>query len=225
MPDAPAPARRGRLFLLTAALLLLGALGLWGTTPLDWASTQVEVAGHGATGAVPVAATGAQIAPALLGLAALAVAAVAAAVAVSGIVRRVLGVIVALAGGYGAYASASGWLRPPTASELPALVGSAAAGATTAPGATVSTTAAPLLGVLGGLLVVAGGVVLVVADRRLPRMGARYDAPGAARPPADPERAAWDELDSGVDPTTEGAFARDRGPDGGPRPGRPDGTE
>ncbi|MFR9802848.1 Trp biosynthesis-associated membrane protein [Pseudonocardia sp. RS010] len=225
MPDTPAPARRGRLFLLTAALLLLGALGLWGTTRLDWASIQVEVAGHGATGAVPVAATGAQIAPALLGLAALAVAAVAAAIAVSGIVRRVLGGIVVLVGAYGVYAALAGWLRPPGPSELPVLVGSAAAGATTAPGATVTTTAAPLLGVLGGLLVVAGGVVLLVADRRLPRMGARYDAPGAPRRPADPERAAWDELDSGVDPTTEGAFAREPGPDGGPRPGPREGTE
>ncbi|MCE3554571.1 Trp biosynthesis-associated membrane protein [Pseudonocardia sp. RS11V-5] len=224
MPDAAPPARSGRLFLLTAALLLLGALGLWGTTRLDWASTQVEVAGHGATGAVPIAATGAQIAPSLIGLAVLAVAAVAAAIAVSGVVRRILGVILVLAGAYGVYAAASGWLRPPTAAELPALVGSAAAGATTAPGAAVATTAAPVLGVVGGLLVVAGGVVLVVADKRLPRMGARYDAPGAPRP-ADPERAAWDELDSGVDPTTEGAFARERGPDGGPRPGRPDGTE
>jgi uncharacterized membrane protein (TIGR02234 family) len=225
MPEAPAPARRGPLFLLTAALLLLGALGLWGTTRLDWASTLVEVAGHGATGTVPISATGAQVAPALIGLAALAVAAVAAAIAVSGVARRVLGGIVAVAGAYGSYAAVAAWLHPPTAVELPALVGSAAAGAVTAPGAAVATTAAPVLGLLGGLLVVAGGGVLAVADRRLPRMGARYDAPGAPRRPADPERAAWDELDSGVDPTTEGTFARERGPDVGPRPGSPNGTE
>uniref|UniRef100_UPI0015F109BD Trp biosynthesis-associated membrane protein n=1 Tax=Pseudonocardia pini TaxID=2758030 RepID=UPI0015F109BD len=140
-----------------------------------------------------------------------AVAGVAAAVALSGVPRRILGGLVAAAGVGGLVTALVGWLSPPSAEELPGLLGSAAGGAAAVPGAVVTTTAAPLLAVLGGLLVALGGVLLVVADRRLPRMGAKYDAPGAARP-VDPERTAWDELDSGVDPTTEGAFS---GPDAG----------
>jgi len=198
---------RGRLFALVAVALLLGAAGLWGATRLDWASTQVAVTGHGAVGDVPLAVTGAQVAPVLVGLAVLAVAGVAAAIALSGVARRALGVLVAAAGLGGAVVALLAWVNPPSAAELPGLVGGAAGGAAAVPGATVTATAAPLLAVVGGLLVAVGGAVLLVADRRLPRMGAKYDAPGTARP-RDPERAAWDELDSGVDPTTEGAFSR-----------------
>jgi uncharacterized membrane protein (TIGR02234 family) len=197
---------RGRLFALVALALLLGAGGLWGATRLDWASTEVQVSGHGAVGAVPLAVTGAQVAPVLVGLAVVALAGVAAAIALFGVARRVLGVLVAAAGVGGAAVALLAWLEPPTAEDVPRLVGSAAGGAAAAPGAVVATTAAPLLAVAGGLLVVVGGVLLLVGDKRLPRMGAKYDAPGASRP-VDPERAAWDELDSGVDPTTEGAFS------------------
>ncbi|GAA4545813.1 Trp biosynthesis-associated membrane protein [Pseudonocardia xishanensis] len=198
---------RGGLFGVVALALLLGAGGLWGATRLDWASTRVAVTGHGAVGDVPLAVTGAQVAPVLVGLAVVAVAGVAAAVALAGVARRILGVLVAAAGLGGLVVALVSWLDPPSAAELPGLVGSAAGGAAAVPGATVSTTAAPLLALVGGLLVAVGGVVLAVADRRLPRMGAKYDAPGAGRP-RDPERTAWDELDSGVDPTTEGAFSR-----------------
>jgi uncharacterized membrane protein (TIGR02234 family) len=197
---------RGRLFGLVALALLLGAGGLWASTRLDWASTQVQVTGHGAVGDVPLAVTGAQVAPVLVGLAVIALAGVAAAIALSGIARRILGVLVAAAGAGGLVLALLAWLDPPTADEIPRLVGSAAGGAAAAPGATVATTAAPLLAVAGGLLVVVGGVLLLLADKGLPRMGAKYDAPGASRP-VDPERTAWDELDSGVDPTTEGAFS------------------
>ncbi|GAA1837877.1 hypothetical protein GCM10009836_15810 [Pseudonocardia ailaonensis] len=213
---------RGRLFGFLALTLLLGALALWGSTRLTWASTEVAVTGHGTTGTVPIDADGAQLAPGLIGIAVLAVAAVAAAIAVSGIARRVLGVIVVLAGAAGVYLALAGWLSPPTAAEIPRLTGTAAAGAAPIPGATVATTAAPLLGVLGGLLVLGGGVLLLLADKRLPRMGARYEAPGTGRP-VDAERSAWEELDAGVDPTTEGTYAgaeRDeRGPGGSPRTG------
>jgi len=228
VPGRSGPARQGRLFLLVAAALLLGALGLWGSTRLTWASTEVAVTGHGA-GTLPIEADGAQLAPALIGVAVLAAAAVAAAIAVSGIARRVLGAIVALAGAAGVWVALHAWAVPPSPDDLPRLTGTAAAGAAPVAGATVQISAAPWLGALGGLLVVGGGLLLVVLDRRLPRMGARYDAPGAARNPrgddrpVDPERAAWDELDAGVDPTTEGTFATaepdERGPGGRPRTG------
>jgi uncharacterized membrane protein (TIGR02234 family) len=147
-----------------------------------------------------VDATGAEIAPSLTGVAVLAVAAVAASVAVSGIARRVLGVIVVLAGGASAWAAFDSWLSPPDAATLLRLAGTTAS---TEPvgDVVVAQNAAPWLGVLGGLLVLAAGVVLVIADRSLPRMGAKYAAPGAERPVVDPDRAAWDALDEGRDPT------------------------
>jgi uncharacterized membrane protein (TIGR02234 family) len=63
----------------------------------------------------------------------------------------------------------------------------------------------PLAAGLGGLLLAAGGAVVVARGRRWPTMSARYDTP-AARPAtrsgAGPTDAAlWDALDSGHDPT------------------------
>ena len=202
---------RGRFLAVVALLLVLGAAGLWGSSRLTWASTEVAVSGHGQVGTVPLSVTGEQVEPVLVGLAVIAVAGVAAAVALSGLARRILGVILSAAGVGGLVTAGLGWVHPPSAAELPGLLGSAAGGAAAVPDAVVTTTAAPLLAIAGGLVVAAGGVVLAVGEKRLPRMGARYSAPGAARP-VDPERAAWDELNAGVDPTTDGAFS---GPDAG----------
>jgi uncharacterized membrane protein (TIGR02234 family) len=55
----------------------------------------------------------------------------------------------------------------------------------------------PLVAALGGLLLAASGVAVVLRGRRWPTMSARYD-----KPPAAPTDAAlWDALDSGHDPT------------------------
>ncbi|HXV93131.1 MAG TPA: Trp biosynthesis-associated membrane protein, partial [Pseudonocardia sp.] len=68
----------------------------------------------------------------------------------------------------------------------------------------VQATAAPLLALSGGLVLLAVGVLVLVAGRGMPRLGARYAAPGArSRVPEDPDRAAWDALDSGRDPTID----------------------
>ncbi|MEK6439745.1 Trp biosynthesis-associated membrane protein [Pseudonocardia sp. T1-2H] len=187
----------GRRLAVVCLGLLAGALALWGSTRLTWASAVVATA----RGPVPAEATGAGIAPSLTGVAVLAVAAVAASVAVSGIARRALGLIVVLAGGASAWVAFDSWLSPPDAATLRRLSGTAS----TEPvgNVVVAQNAAPWLGVLGGLLVLAAGLVLVVADRSLPRMGARYAAPGAEMSVVDPDRAAWDALDEGRDPTVD----------------------
>jgi hypothetical protein len=64
-----------------------------------------------------------------------------------------------------------------------------------------ATTPAPWLAVLGGAVLLAVGLVVLVRERRLPRLGARYAAPGARPAPTDPDRAAWQDLDAGRDPT------------------------
>jgi hypothetical protein len=76
-------------------------------------------------------------------------------------------------------------------------------------GAAVSATAVPawpLLAALGGLLLAAGGLGVVLWSRRWPTMSARYEraASGRAEVPAAPTEAAlWDALDAGADPTAD----------------------
>jgi hypothetical protein len=81
-------------------------------------------------------------------------------------------------------------------------------------------TGAPLLAVAGALVLLATGIVVLVRERRLPRLGARYAAPGGRRVERDPARAAWEELDEGRDPTVDppGARPRDAGDDPGDGP-------
>jgi hypothetical protein len=157
--------------LWTAVLLLvLGALALWGSSGLTWVSEQRDRAG---VGLVEVGRSGGEVVPALVPLAVLAVAAVAAAVALGGVARRVLGVLVALAGGLAVV------LAVTAAGSLPPR----------------------LLAVAGGLAVLAGGVVLVLRSAVMPRLGGGYQTPGAAKRVADPERELWNALERGEDPT------------------------
>ena len=172
-----------------------------------------------ATGA-PVELTGAQVAPWLGGIALLALAGVAGVVATGGVLRRLVAVLLALAGagvlGYWLLAFAAG----PYATDAPA------AGLPQPPaGMSVDelrhrptdTTPAPLLVVAGASVLLAVGVVVAVRERRLPRLGARYSAPGERRVERDPDRAAWQALDAGRDPTVEASQDTGDDPGGGPR--------
>jgi hypothetical protein len=77
-------------------------------------------------------------------------------------------------------------------------------------------TAAPVLAVAGAVLLAAAGVVVLVREPALPRFGARYAAAGARTTPADPDRAAWEALDSGRDPTAGGRDGPGASPPTGP---------
>jgi hypothetical protein len=137
--------------------------------------------------------TGAQAAPWLGGTALLALAGVAGVVATGGVLRRLVGLLLALAG---------------------AAVLVAGVAAQVAESAEV--TAAPLLVVAGGLVLLAAGVLVLVRERRMPRLGARYAAPGE-RVERDPDRAAWQELDAGRDPTADPPGEPGDDPGDGPR--------
>jgi hypothetical protein len=159
-------------------LLVLGAAALWGSSRLTWTSQSVDRAG---SGVAVVSRTGAEVVPGLVPLAVLALAAIAATVALGGWARRVLGVLVALAG-VGAV-----WLPV-----------SASGGA--APRA---------LAVAGGLSVLVAGVLLVWRANRMTRLGGSYQTPGAAKRAADPDKEMWNALERGDDPTDSGAADRD----------------
>lgn len=195
------PSRDDRRTLLLVALgLLAGAAASWGAGSSAWFTVDVPT---GTRGTVRAAATGAQLLPAVTAVAALLAAAVAALVALSGIARRVLGVLVAVAGVTAAVLVLRLVAVPPSPAELAsARAGLNTGGAPAGTGA-VTATAAPWLAVAGAVLAVVAAVVLLVREPRLPTLGARYSAPGAARaaPSSDPDRAAWERLDAGGDPT------------------------
>lgn len=178
-----------RLLGLSCAGLVVSAAALWGASEAVWYRVGSTVAGR-AVQLVDV--TGAQVRPSFGGVALLALAGIAGVVATGGLLRRVVGALLALAGIAVAGAAVVSLL--PFASDVPTETGP------------TETTPAPWLAVLGGAVLLAVGIVVLVRERRLPRLSARYAAEGvgggAARPaPTDPDRAAWQDLDAGRDPT------------------------
>jgi uncharacterized membrane protein (TIGR02234 family) len=197
------PARRLTVTLLALAL---AALGLWVSTRLVWLRMTYQ---SPLRGAVTTQATGADVRPELAAVALLAVAAVAALVATGGWPRRVLGVVLLVAGAWAAWAawqsvsmfggSSVGWFAyaPPTP----------APSADAVPAGPPTLTAAPLLALGAALVLVAAGVVVVCWAGAMPRLGGRYSAPGAAARTRDRDTEWWEAMDAGEDPTLKGPGA------------------
>ncbi|GAA4859925.1 Trp biosynthesis-associated membrane protein [Actinomycetospora straminea] len=193
-PSAPP----GRLLGMLAVLLAVAAAVLWGASRLTWVSQVVE----GVPGPRTGTADGATAEPILVPWALLCLAAVGGLVATAGWGRRVVGTLVAVAGLWAVLRAVTGLVAPAT-EALPIGV---RPGDRPLPAEAV--VGGPLLALVGGLLMLAAGLLTVRWAAVLPRMGAQYDAPGAgaARPrPADPDRALWEALDEGRDPTGEPA--------------------
>jgi uncharacterized membrane protein (TIGR02234 family) len=57
------------------------------------------------------------------------------------------------------------------------------------------------LAAVGGLALMGSGLLALVHGRRWARLGSSYEAPGAAPEPPVTEKAVWDALDRGDDPT------------------------
>jgi hypothetical protein len=163
------------------------------------------------------------VAPWLGGVALLALAGVAGVVATGGVLRRLVGGLLGLAGvgvlvfglralvldPYATDASAESLPQPPSGVSVDALRYQPTDG-----------TGAPLLVVAGAVALLAVGIFVLLRERRLPRLGARYAAPGERRVERDPDRAAWQDLDEGRDPTIDPADAPsgDAGDDPGDGP-------
>jgi hypothetical protein len=202
--------RSPRTLVGVCAALAAAAGALWGSSALTWVQVQPLVR-------APVELTGAAVAPALTGIALVALAGVAGLVATGGVVRRAVGVLLIGAAAWVVAVAVPVWTTDPAVLAAGAQPAGAAAG--TLAGQPATATAAPLLALLGALLLLGAGLVVLLREPVLPRLGSRYAAAGSRpRPAQDPDRAAWVDLDEGRDPTT-GSTAE---AGGGAVPGRGD---
>ncbi|MBN6054105.1 Trp biosynthesis-associated membrane protein, partial [Nonomuraea sp. RK-328] len=191
---------RGRELWTWVGLTALGcALVLFAATRA-WITVR---AGHpagvpGGAAAEPAAPTGGELAPVLTPLALAGLAGVVAALASKGFARRVVGALLTLCGlGAGlatwlavAGDGPAGWLREHDALRGLGLFSWDVVAAW------------PVMSGLGAALMVAGGVIAAVRGPRWAGMSDRYErAPAEGRPEAAGDRALWDALDRGDDPT------------------------
>ncbi len=164
-----------RTYVLTLLACLAGAgLALYAVTR-PWSA---EVTPRTGMSDLRTVRTGAETQPWVVGLAVVALAGTGALLATAGRLRRILGALLALAGGGVAIGAAAG------------LTGS---------GGTVW----PVVCGVGGAVIAAGGITAARHGHQWPGMSARYErrpATGVARDGSD-HRAAWDALDRGDDPT------------------------
>ncbi|MEU4403203.1 Trp biosynthesis-associated membrane protein [Streptosporangium sp. NPDC023963] len=177
-----------------AALVLLAAGRDWFTVTYDTRE---------------VAVSAAELVPALGPAAWAALAAVVAVLATGGVWRGLVGAVMAL-GGAGMIAGS--WWGNGASAALRISAERAPTSAGAAP-QVASAVVWPILASAGGLLLLAGGVAVILRGGRWPGMSGRYDRQGAGpggaanRPaPAESalgERALWDALDEGVDPTAD----------------------
>jgi hypothetical protein len=123
--------------------------------------------------------SGNSVVPWLLALSLVGLAGAGALLATRGAARRVVGGVIALAG--------------------VGVVAAAVRGISYTPGW-------PVLALLGGLAILACGMLAIVRGDSWPAMGAKYER-GAVAPPRDrpaTQATMWDDLDRGVDPTRSG---------------------
>jgi uncharacterized membrane protein (TIGR02234 family) len=196
-----------RLLGVAVVGLLIAALALWGASRGTWLTATWDVP---VRGRVVVTATGADTEPVLVPWALLALAAIGGLLATSGWGRRAVGAVVGIAGLWALLRSLSG-LAAPAPDALPV----AAQQAGRAVGVQASVVW-PLLGGVGGLLLIGVGLLVALRGAAMPRLGARYDAPGAParRREDDEERSLWEALDAGDDPTARPQSPTPRAPDG-----------
>jgi uncharacterized membrane protein (TIGR02234 family) len=179
---------------VAAAGLGLSAVLLWAGSATIWYRVTPG-------GAAPVELTGAQVAPWLGGTALLALAGVAGVVATGGVARRLVGGLLGLAGIGVLLFGIRAMLLDPFATDASLPEPPAGVTVDELRYQPTDVTGAPLLAIAGAVVLLAVGVLVLVRERRLPRLGARYAAAGERRAERDPDRAAWQDLDEGRDPT------------------------
>lgn len=189
----------------TKLLAVLGGLALSGVGLLAYTQTWVDVrVSSPQGGAVGVAAAGSQAAPALSALS-LAGLALFGAITIAGpVFRAILGVLAVILGGCIVLSSILVVTDPIGSAQTAITKVTGVDGARSVSGIVLrhSVTAWPWVALVGGVLMAAVGVFVLVTSRRWPASTRRYQAVRLVDPdaPADPV-ATWDTLTTGVDPT------------------------
>ena len=200
MSDAPPPSGPQRNYAMRMAqlLLVIAAVALWVAGRMTWVSiTSADGLGHPKT----VALSGAQWSTALLPLALLLLATAVASLAVRGWPLRLLAGLMAVVSAALGYLAISQWVVPDLAVRAAQLANvpviALVASGRQYVGAVVTLVAA--------MLTLVAAVLLMRAASAAPGAAQRYLAPAARRDAAaaEPasERALWDALDHGLDPT------------------------
>jgi uncharacterized membrane protein (TIGR02234 family) len=192
--SAPTARPGNRLMWTIVGLLALAALLLWGSSRFTWSWSITRSA---LRGNVVDQANGGTAVPALAPLALLALAAVAALVAIGGWLRRIVGVLLLAAG------AAAVWLG---ISGLGGVFGAQPVGYPRS-----QILVAHGFALLGGVVLVGAAVLVLRYAARLPRLGAKYEAPPGAgdraraggRRAANPDAELWQALSEGKDPTQD----------------------
>ena len=201
------PSRRG--YVLALVLLVAGGALLLLAYGRVWVSVTVSDAG---LPTLHVDLTGHDLQPEGTAAALVALAGVAGVVATRRLGRRVSGVVLVLVGLAVAARTLQFGLsrtsRPGYGDTIASIVAERTGVDLPQIGATASLWW--LAGLIGGLLVAAGGAVVLLRGSSWPEMGRRYERPvddgaGAeqSRAASRPAESAWDQLDRGVDPTAD----------------------
>ena len=190
-----------REYALALGLILLGAVLVLVSSGRTWATG--EATSGGSTTAAALRVTGNEAAGGISGLALLAAAGIAALVATRGRLRRVVAVVIILTG--------ISVVTNAVFSDLSGALDEAArksAGVSSAHATATQTTISAWICVLGGLLIIAGGVLAALHGRSWPALGTRYERGPVTLDP-------WSALDQGIDPTldAEGGVPEDVPPD------------
>ncbi|MDA3624530.1 Trp biosynthesis-associated membrane protein [Saccharopolyspora oryzae] len=190
----PEPRSKGLLWAVVLLLLAAGGL-LWGSSAVLWAGQKYRTS-FGAE--ITAGVTGGDVRPELVPMALAALTAVAALLATGGWLRRIVGVLIAAAGGvliwrafqvysFTVFGAPDG--VPPGSTPV---------------GPLDPQPLGPLMLIAGAVLLLVAGVLVVLRAGRMPAMGAKYSAPGAEKKKShDPDRQMWQDLDAGRDPTDD----------------------
>lgn len=172
-------------------VLAIAAAMLWSASAVTWVGQRYRTP---FSGDVTFSATGATLRPELVPVALVAIAAIAAVLATGRWLRRVLGVLLCLAGALLVWRG----IGSPVVGSYPGLP----PGSTPIGGPSTSPLG-PVLMVAAALALVTAGFLVARYAHRMPEMGGKYAAPGAKRTVRDPDKRLWDALDEGEDPTDD----------------------
>ena len=182
--------------LLAGLLCVAGALLVLVAAGRAWVS--VAVAGSPLLPPQGLAVTGSDLVPGMTALGLVGLAGVPALAATRGRGRIGLGVVLALVG----LGVATAVLRLAAGGLADAALRTEAVQQPGAAASSTSLTLWPWVCLLGGLLLVAAGLLVALRGPRWAALGRRYEAPAATAPSAAvAERDLWEALDRGEDPT------------------------